>query len=492
MSVEEMQEKSYYMANNQPIRYTFRDPIEITDTETYPSVEIRYHISEVVQSPHDAQYIQWLERNPDFDSLYHCKSKAVISTWKDYAFHTSEGRITDHLSSMIAFDDERISSRSKCIHNDLMSSANCAHSLYIVLSGSVMLFRKFLYNTLCYDCLMLLCSDLQNIERLFAEYHTIITHWDLNDSHQPLPFGKEIHYLSSLLLRYQSFVIFVLDHDTLYSKIFSMFVFYMKNFKRLRDAIKDESIFFYTTDQGYQINKRCIHVVYMFEYTFNAILSVMRRIMRYFKPKHLRQLIEMNYFKYFTEFVAELFDLEYMRILTDSVIPQHNMVVKSTVTLFQLLSVVEYINEQVLNKLKNTKRHIKIQETKEKIKRFNSAVNLLKACLNDPIYVESSLKQIFKNFRYLKEEFKCFFMMNVMKCNTGSIWTVQKIMESKSIQRTKLRRCGSRYCQTNNQILSGKTLKLCNQCKIVFYCNKHCQKMDWLNHRTYCQLFKLH
>eukprot|EP01083_Nonionella_stella_P272453 923895_1 len=480
------------MANNRPIRYTLEEPIEVT--KTFQSVQIRYSCSEIIQSPHDAQWIQWLETNPDYESLYHCES-AVISTWKDYAFHSSEGRITDHFACMISFGDEMISSNTKCVHNDLMSSANCVQSLFIVLSGSPMLFLKFLDNTLCYDCLMLFCSDLQNIERLFAEYHTTITHWDLNDTNEPIPFGKEIHYLSNLVLRYQSFVIYVLNHDTLYNKIFSMFVFYMKNFKRLHDAIKDESLFIFATDQGYQISKRGIYLLFMFEYTFNAILSVMRRIMRYFKAKHLCQLIEMNYFRYFTEFVAELFDLDYMRILTDAIKPQYDMTARGTVPLFQLLSVIEYINCQVLNKLKDTELHTKIKDTREKINIFNSKVNVLNDRLNDPIYVATYGWRIFRDFRYLRDELKCFFIMNMMKHNTtDSIWTVQKILQSKSNQKRNLKRCGNRYCQKNHQesISRGKSLKLCSQCKIIFYCNKRCQKMDWLNHRTYCQLFKLH
>ncbi len=30
-------------------------------------------------------------------------------------------------------------------------------------------------------------------------------------------------------------------------------------------------------------------------------------------------------------------------------------------------------------------------------------------------------------------------------------------------------------------------LKLCNGCRVISYCSKHCQKLDWKRHRSWCK-----
>ena len=37
---------------------------------------------------------------------------------------------------------------------------------------------------------------------------------------------------------------------------------------------------------------------------------------------------------------------------------------------------------------------------------------------------------------------------------------------------------------------SGSTLKLCQRCQIVHYCNKECQTKDWLIHKKFCNEIK--
>eukprot|EP01083_Nonionella_stella_P083131 229714_1 len=43
-----------------------------------------------------------------------------------------------------------------------------------------------------------------------------------------------------------------------------------------------------------------------------------------------------------------------------------------------------------------------------------------------------------------------------------------------------------KFCGRNNEDVDADKLKLCKQCKTTFYCNRHCQKRDWISHRNYC------
>eukprot|EP01083_Nonionella_stella_P007338 21239_1 len=46
--------------------------------------------------------------------------------------------------------------------------------------------------------------------------------------------------------------------------------------------------------------------------------------------------------------------------------------------------------------------------------------------------------------------------------------------------------CQNRHCSAH------KSLKICNACKLVFYCSRHCQKRDWKeSHRKMCRKFAL-
>jgi len=37
--------------------------------------------------------------------------------------------------------------------------------------------------------------------------------------------------------------------------------------------------------------------------------------------------------------------------------------------------------------------------------------------------------------------------------------------------------------------LSSKTLKVCEACKMVFYCSPECQRKDWKIHRLHCDAY---
>eukprot|EP01083_Nonionella_stella_P214527 772952_1 len=482
-----MTEPNYYIEHNRKVPYSM-SPIQINDTTTV--------LATVAMSPNEIEWSNWLSRNPNHKnskSMLKTNKPAIIRTWNDYAFHMTmeEGRISNHFARLVIFENEKICCATKCIHNDFTSIQNCIRNLFLALRGSIMMFKKFEYAQLCYDCLMYLCSDRQQMERLFHEYHAVLTRWDIKSDHIgcKVPFGKELHYISEILFKYQSFTMHVLHQDRLCDKIFSLFIYYMKNFKRLHHDIKDESFSHHPTDQGFTLQRNDIAIEWYFEYTLNGILSIMRRLMCYVEAKHLHTLIQMDYFKYFTAFTHELFDLEYMRIITDLINPLIKHRVQGTVTLFQLLSVVQYINFRVINKLSmpdstNIKLRNKIFKTKQKIKAFNHMVNNL----NDPNYVTLNFSRIFRDERYLQDEYKCYFMMRALEwC---PYWPMSVVLKTKSNQRRKLKRCGNRSCAKNSDVSVGKTLRLCKQCKIVFYCSKHCQKMHWLYHRVRCKLFQ--
>eukprot|EP01083_Nonionella_stella_P214528 772953_1 len=468
-----MAEPSYYMECSRKREHS-TDNIQINDK----TVQIK-----IAMSPHE---IEW--SNSLWSNSLSSTSFKLIRTWKDYASHNSH--ISDHIGRLVIFENEKISCETKCIHNDFNGIQNCIRNVFLALSGSIMMYKKFENARLCYDCLMCLCSDRQNMERLFNEYHAVLTQWDTkSDTCYRVPIARELHYLSAILFKYQSFTMFVLNHDSLCDKIFSLFIFYMKNFKRLRHDIKDKSVLFHPTDQGYLLRQRGIVVSCLFEYTFNAILSSMRRLMCYFKTKHLQKLIQMNYFKHFIAFTDALFDLEYMRIVTDSMIPGQPMTFRGTVTLFQLFSVVRYINFRVINKLslpkQNIKQRNKIFKIKKTLKAFDNTVNKF----NDGNYVMPNLWRIFRDGRYLRDEYKCYFLMSSL--TSLDIWSVRAILKRKSNQRRKLKRCGNSSCaQDINTASVGQTFKLCGRCRIVFYCSKNCQKRHWLNHRVHCKAFK--
>eukprot|EP01083_Nonionella_stella_P214529 772956_1 len=342
-----MTEPNYYIEHNRKVPYSM-SPIQINDTTTV--------LATVAMSPNEIEWSNWLSRNPNHKnskSMLKTNKPAIIRTWNDYAFHMTmeEGRISNHFARLVIFENEKICCATKCIHNDFTSIQNCIRNLFLALRGSIMMFKKFEYAQLCYDCLMYLCSDTRKIEKLFNEYHATLTQWDMkSDPYYRVPFGKELHYLSCILFKYQSFTMYVLNHDSLWENIFSLFIFYMSNFKRLRHHIKDDYTTYQPTDHGYMLRQRGMVVAWYFEYTLNGILSIMRRLMCYLETKHLHKLIQMNYFEHFIAFTDDLFDLEYMRIIMDSMKPDSEVIFGGTLTLFQLLSVVQYINFQVMNK----------------------------------------------------------------------------------------------------------------------------------------------
>eukprot|EP01083_Nonionella_stella_P157901 513182_1 len=156
-----MAESSYYTEQNRKVEY-LTDPFQINETT--------FRVK-LAASPHEMEYHNWLQRNPnDQNAKLMSNKQSIIKTWKDYASHMSscaEGTIWYHFARLVLFDNEKISCDTKCIHNDFMSVQNCITNLFLALSGSIMMFRKFESARLCYDCLMYLCSDTRKIEKLF-------------------------------------------------------------------------------------------------------------------------------------------------------------------------------------------------------------------------------------------------------------------------------------------------------------------------------------
>lgn len=52
------------------------------------------------------------------------------------------------------------------------------------------------------------------------------------------------------------------------------------------------------------------------------------------------------------------------------------------------------------------------------------------------------------------------------------------------------KRFNSRCCNICEQYSENRTtstLLMCNKCKLIFYCGKEHQKIDWKNHKHFCQ-----
>lgn len=68
-----------------------------------------------------------------------------------------------------------------------------------------------------------------------------------------------------------------------------------------------------------------------------------------------------------------------------------------------------------------------------------------------------------------------------IKDNRKDFASIEIFFGAPAVNPDRCARCG---------IQSGKALKHCSKCKIVFYCNAECQRADWKNHKMACTVFE--
>eukprot|EP01084_Bolivina_argentea_P303786 524588_1 len=472
------------MSYNPLVSYAFNPGI-ITSSKEFKlsdgwSAILQTIVSNVHTTQKEMEWLAWIEQNPSYDSKERrewLKDVVCINDWQKYAFEAAQGKINEHLVQMFMVENSKLSSSANCIHHTFGGPAQCVDKLTAVLLGSPFGYRDFLQSEICYDCLMMFCSQIQFVEKSFDDYYKQNTNW--NPSGEiVVHWVKELYYLSNCLLKYQSFVNYVLCNEKLYANIFSLFVYYMKNFNKLESSFESNKHIYSKNDQGYYFTNEGIHTLYTFEYNFCGILSCIRKLMCYFKPKHLYKLIEMDYFKYFLKFINKLFEMKYIKILTDAIIPGPNIEIRGTITIFATLSVVHFINFKVLKKIQinrtnDYKMRKKLQNVINKIKENNKHL-----CLN------RELSKMFKHGRYLLHDYKYPFMMSAV--NGIKEWNIATLLKQKSFQMRKYKCCGNSSC-SNLYKYNYKNFKLCSQCRIVYYCSRKCQKQNWVSHRLTCK-----
>eukprot|EP01084_Bolivina_argentea_P298237 513922_1 len=465
---------------NPLVSYKLNHPISHTQKIELPkggSILLKEIISELHTTPKELQWHKWMLENPNYDDKERrewLKNTVFISNWNQYAFEASEGKIHAHLIYLYFVKNRKLSSSANCVHQRFGGVIQCVKQLRDVLLGSLFGFRDFLKSEICYNCLMTFCSQNKFVENLFHKYYKQCTNWNTSEK-IALMWVKEIHYLSGCLLKYRCMVKYVLNNEKLYTKIFSLFVCYMKNFHRLEKDFADTTLIFADNDQGYCFSIQGMHTLHTFEYNFNGILSCIRKLMCYFRQQHLIKLIEMNYFKYFTQFLNKFFAMKYMKVLTDNVKPGANLEFKGSCTIFAVVSVITFINYRLMKKVEL--KDIIDQKMRGK---FHNLVSAIKRTKKHVLHTK-----IFDKKGHLKDTYKYPLMMSAV--TNIKHWNILHLLKQKRYQIRKYKRCGNENCEID--ICSHNGFKLCSQCKIVYYCSKRCQKRDWSHHRLQCKLF---
>eukprot|EP01084_Bolivina_argentea_P033927 62738_1 len=402
----------------------------------------------------ELQYVEHKNKhNNEATKIKQITTAKYIISWHQYAMEASRGNMYNHFVRLSTVRNRAISLVSKCIHHKLGGVIKCIDKLYDILYGCPIDFSKFYADTLCYDCILHFCSNKGKIYTLFAEHYKAYTNWEKVDGGE-----KELHYLSHSLLKYHCMVKFVLDDYKLYSSIFLLFIYYMKNFNKLKSDIANTELSPFFTDQGYNIGRKGITILWGFEYSFISILSCMKKLMPYFKEKHFRYLIELNYFKICMKTINKYLRLEYMKVLSDNSAYIYHI----SMTFLMMLNVVIFLNTKVL----------KYSSLKPKI---------------------SEIRKWRASFVHQRTEYDNYMHQGILLVTTTSSeskffseWNVTYAIKQKSVQLQEFKRCGN--CERTNKGLGFK-FKLCSQCKLTYYCSRRCQKRNWHHHKGFCCLF---
>eukprot|EP01084_Bolivina_argentea_P063452 115856_1 len=444
----------------------------------------------------ELEYMEWLTHHPEHDpdraEFTSAQNTDFILTWSEYAHHASKGKISSHFHALSDIKNNKLSKYSQCIHNKFNCIQQCIDKLDNVLYGSPMYFREFASDwILCTDCLLTICNK-QYICKLFAAiYQQCIKLFQLTMI-DPTTFVtykvKEWTYVACCLLRYINIIKLVLHTDEFYMKIFLSFTYYLQHFSKLKRFIKIMDGSFNITDHGYAIFTIGIEILYLFEYNFVGILTCMRQIAPYFKLKHLTVLVELNCFSIFQKFINEYFNLEYMRIITDSIKLTDQMQIRASMVLCLSLCVIQLINCKVFKQYKlitdvSMKRKFKktILEIRNVDKNMATMLRMYRTIT--PMFYQQ------QDRFYLKDDCKYSFYKYFLKMSTGFITLSHKTaLQKKRKQVRNHKFCGNEKCRNGNCI---KKLRLCGQCRFVYYCSKKCQKKHWCHHRAMCKNFAL-
>eukprot|EP01084_Bolivina_argentea_P206879 353094_1 len=444
----------------------------------------------------ELEYAEWLRKNPHLYSQERRNYEndvSFISTWNDYAYHASEGKIAGHFEVLtIRLKKRKLASISKCLHHKFGGIEQCIQNLKKILYGSPVYFASFAYEqSLCINCLLRFCVNKKHIEDIFNNLHVACTNWpyvlqysNINFPWQYIDRIKEWCYLSNCLLKYFNFIKYTLANENLWMKILLSFVYYMTHFKKLLAVIFPGQRMISSGDQGYVCTNSSIDNLNIFEYNFCCILSCVKLMMPYFKMNHLLALIEMNYFLISVSFLNEYLNLEYIKRLIDCIVINTGEIrFRSSTFVSVLISVIQFINYKMHRYYKKT------QDSKWRQK-FGKIVgqiatthrNFPKDQLHFGFLCRTEWFRWEKNKCFLNDEYKYSFV--VYMTQKQPLLSVRTILKDRFKQIKKHKKCGNIHCQNK---FNRKQLMLCSHCKLKWYCSHKCQKLHWLHHKPFCK-----
>eukprot|EP01084_Bolivina_argentea_P232175 391368_1 len=466
------------MSYNPTIKIPLEEPIRLTKEVTLTNGEkstIKMACDEVSLTQRELDYIN----NPPHDLSVDINNVEKISNWHDYAKSASNGEICLHFRGLTMVRVAALPTSSDCIHNKFGSIQLCIRKLLLTLYGAIFDYTLFSENQLCRQCLLYFCSHKRIVEKLFSDYYN--DYAILFDHDDSFVRCKELLYFGNCLLKYHMVVKFILSNPILYTKLFDLFVYYLKAFDSIKINFNSPlPCMLNVSEHNYVIFSLGIANACQFEYNFCGIMCCMKQIMPYFQRKHLQYLINKNYFKYFMNFIDQFLNMEYMKILTNSIKKTnnlgdlHSIDLTSTCLMDLLLCVNGFLSELIFRKFKNIAHTLK-QKFKAKIFQISKS--------RDKTYILARYSpHLFFNYEgKLKREFKYHYMCFGISIQT--YFNVESIFEDKRKQLRMHKRCN---CNNKGH---KKHLKLCRQCKLTYYCNVKCQKNDWKYHKQCCKLF---